>query len=255
MKRISQRVILLGVGVGVSVAVGLGANAAEVQQPLTQSQEFNQELLELAASNGLDGQESAQSANAHLKPYGAIIAAAKWKTNKVFVCWENGTANDQVAMAWTREAVELTWVQESGLTFSGWQPCAVENAGIRIRISDEGPHVKSLGNFLDGKPNGMVLNFTFNSWSTECKAKLEHCVKTIAVHEFGHAIGFAHEQNRPDAPGECKMIAQGSRPDTMLTPYDKDSVMNYCNKKWNNDGFLSQLDIEAVRELYGNPTI
>ena len=81
----------------------------------------------------------------------------------------------------------------------------------------------------------------------------DYCIKAIAVHEFGHAIGFAHEQNRPDTPGECQQPKQGENGDLLLTPYDPNSVMNYCNQKYNNDGKLSPLDIGAVQKLYGKP--
>jgi hypothetical protein len=38
-----------------------------------------------------------------------------------------------------------------------------------------------------------------------------------------------------------------------LTPYDPESIMNYCNPKFYNDGNLSELDVLAVRQLYGAP--
>ena len=75
---------------------------------------------------------------------------------------------------------------------------------------------------------------------------------SIAVHEFGHALGFAHEQNRPDTPGECSAKhGQGQKKEKALTPYDPKSVMNYCNPDWNNNGELSQLDIKAAQKMYG----
>jgi hypothetical protein len=71
------------------------------------------------------------------------------------------------------------------------------------------------------------------------------------VHEFGHALGFAHEQNRPDRPSTCTEPAQGSNGNLMIGAWDLQSVMNYCNPDWNGNGQLSATDIAGVRQLYG----
>ena len=98
----------------------------------------------------------------------------------------------------------------------------------------------------------MVLNFTMLKWIPYGGNQGDLSITSIAVHEFGHAIGFAHEQNRPDTPGECSMLRQGpSSGAVALTPYDKDSVMNYCSTNANNNGQLSTLDIIALRKVYG----
>ncbi len=179
------------------------------------------------------------------------LSSAKWPFNVVFVCWENPSTADEQQRRLVREAVAATWEKQSALKFLGWQPCAADTTGIRILIEDRGPHVKALGKFVDGMTNGMVLNFTFRNWSRSCQNTLDYCIRGIAVHEFGHAIGFAHEQNRPDTPGECEEPAQGSSGDVLLTPWDPHSVMNYCNPKYNNDGELSAFDIKAVQYMYG----
>ena len=40
------------------------------------------------------------------------------------------------------------------------------------------------------------------------------------------------------------------RPPTALTSYDKDSIMNYCNAIWNNNGRLSDGDVKAIQILF-----
>ncbi len=192
-------------------------------------------------------------------------ALAKWDSGPgqlyesgIPVCWENGSDEFRPQMKLVKDAVADSWQKHSALNFTGWQKCASANAGIRIRIEDSGPHTKGLGNRLDKKKDGMVLNFTFANWSEPCREseeKRSFCIRSIAVHEFGHALGFAHEQNRADAPGECQELRQGSDGPVLLTPYDPRSVMNYCNGSSYSDGVLSALDIVGVQKVYGRPKI
>ena len=71
----------------------------------------------------------------------------------------------------------------------------------------------------------------------------------IAVHEFGHALGSIHEQNRDDTPDSCSEEDDMSRGQN-LTTWDLDSIMNYCNPEWNNLGQLSAHDIEGTKKVY-----
>lgn len=186
-------------------------------------------------------------------PFGAIMEVTRWHNKTIPVCWENAGAANAQAMAWTRDAVQQSWAKVSRLKFVGWQQCDPINNGIRIQVADEGARVKTLGWLLNNFKNGMVLNFNFQNWHQECQSSREQCIRAIAVHEFGHAIGFTHEQNRADTPGECALLAQGPNPDTLLTSYDPDSVMNYCSKDGNNGGKLSARDIKSVVAAYGAP--
>jgi hypothetical protein len=189
------------------------------------------------------------------------LRAALWANPVVETCWENPSENFQAQMSRVQQAIGDTWQAASKLRFTGWRQCPPTSANnqqvIRIQIDDSdpnnGPRTLGLGKQLAGVPHGMLLNFTFLRWGTGCQTMTDYCIKAIAVHEFGHAIGFAHEQNRPDKPGECMEPPQGSSGDVLLTPYDPNSVMNYCNKKYNNDGQLSDLDKQAVQLLYGLP--
>jgi Dual-action HEIGH metallo-peptidase len=184
------------------------------------------------------------------------LMAAKWPFNIISVCWENlGPSNDK-ERGWVQDAVTNSWEKSSALKFMGWGgKCEVGTNAVRINIADIGPHTKGLGKFIAGVQAGMVLNFAFQSWGSSCadnETQRESCIRSIAVHEFGHAIGFAHEQNRPDTPGECTEAPQGQNGDRIdITPWDPKSVMNYCNSTYNNDGKLSEFDVKAVQYVYG----
>jgi hypothetical protein len=154
-----------------------------------------------------------------------------------------------------RTAVEATWEAYSSVRFTGWGICSGPPevpeqtlcrgrlsdslTGIRIAVRDERP-VACRGTSIDGMGAGMRLNFR---WS-------EDEIRTTAVHEFGHALGFEHEQYREDAPEWCDEEDARAGCGAVFGEWDASSVMNYCNPEWAGGGVLSAVDIEMVRSYY-----
>jgi hypothetical protein len=198
-----------------------------------------------------------------LRGRGYVLASAIWKwsltetTKAIDVCWETVDSEFVDERLAVEAAVRGSWEKHSAVIFRGWKKCGPNPAGIRIGIKDTGPRTRGLGKKLKKKQNGVLLNFTFASWGAKCKeseVRRSLCIKSIAVHEFGHVLAIAHEHNRPDTPGEC-MAEPGEviTGDTILTPWDPMSVMNYCNPEHNNNGVLSAGDIATVQTMYGKP--
>lgn len=176
-----------------------------------------------------------------------VLTSSIWDTRSIPVCWE--TPGYTTEKNWVRQAIEQSWEVETSLVFYGWGSCSSASKGLRVRIQDSGGYVTALGQALDGVVNGVNLN----SWeSVTCSlGSRERCVRSTAVHEFGHALGFAHEQNRDDRTAECTQPNQGTDGDVIVGEFDMQSVMNYCNSIRNGDGRLSGTDIWGAQNYYG----
>jgi hypothetical protein len=199
----------------------------------------------------------------HIGSVGQPLSTAQGVTlwtemnNTVPVCWETDGYDREKKI--TQDALANTWAWYANVNFTGWQKCPTsgDTQFVRVRIdahddSDMGAGgsaregTAALSKAADNDP-GVALGF--NPDGTADRGRIEY----VVVHEFGHVLGFIHEQDAPGntGPAKCTVGLDASRQPLPFTPYDRDSVMNYCNRDGNRTGYLTDVDIEGAQKAYG----
>jgi len=200
----------------------------------------------------LGGQPAPKFGKEAAARFGYVLTAAKWLTYEIPVCWEDPADSLPADRALVQQAIKDSWGAKSKVRFTEWDRCQPNEKGVHIAVRDEAPQALALGRKLSGRPRGLTLNFAMTLWRPQHCAldERDKCIRATAIHEFGHVLGFSHEQNRADRPDWCKEAPQGANGDYFATVYDPNSIMNYCNVNWTGQGGLSKLDIEAVNKVY-----
>jgi hypothetical protein len=221
-----------------------------------------------------------------------------WPDGVVNVCFSGADGNNPTLLAEAQRVLADSWSKAASITFPGWQQCNLQ-PGPNGNFSTVQLHfctatsnsqfcpiafydnkTQSAGGFRGLTFGGQgVVPFTFPNPNEEQPVvslpftpgvrdvslvgddgdKLLTRFRYEVIHEFGHALGFEHEQDRPDnlnpATGQpfCNNTIMPSG-GTTETVFDYNSIMDYCARDPVTGGFpthLSSLDIEGVRKVYG----
>lgn len=188
--------------------------------------------------------------NPHKAPGATAAARASWRDAR-------------------RQAVEGAWGRFGRIAFYGWdgndpvnnpRSCAAGEAGLHVLICENttlangaisiDARCAQSGASQSNNPATSISGYPgLNGTKNGIRMNPAH-PPSVWVHEFGHALGYYHEEEIPGAAGKCQEQSWPNANPIQYGAYDSTSIMSYCNPP-TTAPFLSPNDIAAVQRSYG----
>ena len=136
--------------------------------------------------------------------------------------------------------------ERTGIHFVGWQSCSdAPYADVILFYNKNTKLFGNLGGLASVGPTWKIDNYPH--------AKAFAAISTsgmnayVVLHELGHVAGLQHEHAHPEASSSCSLGKKEDFKNVAYDPYDKDSIMSYCNR---NQKVIKQTEVDLLRRLY-----
>lgn len=187
-----------------------------------------------------------------------------WPNHQIPICFiNNADTNFFIWRTIVRQAIDESWLKVANIRATGtaggvapWGVCSNSTPnGTELKIGFDSPLLSpSDWGLADSIGKNNSSNWIYLSTTAPSMGNM-------AIHEFGHKLGFYHEHSRPGAGTSCPGFGGNLPPDhgvghsdgTAIGAYDLNSVMNYCRVNWavSFNWNLSQTDVQGARKYYG----
>jgi hypothetical protein len=218
----------------------------------------------------------------------------RWEKTDLTVCWLNDNPYYNEFKR-TRKEIVTKNVHKTVFRLSGWGVCdrseRAVRADVRIFIYDDPKaetdpwlrsafeHAEANGDGTPGREGGYLATLGINKIYTlllnaeykkgipeksikrfaslNQKGKYNRLTRTV-LHEFGHILGLEHENIHEEASCHSeKGETLNTESSEIVAPYNKDSVMSYCNHRFetletDSEPNFTPGDVLGINRMYAH---